>query len=53
MFASVPNFSDFYSEMEGNKQGVGCMIVLNEIISDFDEVIIILKFFQIKNIAFN
>lgn len=39
MFASIPNFSDFYMELEGNNEGVECLRVLNEIIADFDEVI--------------
>lgn len=39
IFASVPNFSEFYSEDSINKDGIECMRVLNEIISDFDEVL--------------
>ncbi|PVD31143.1 hypothetical protein C0Q70_10421 [Pomacea canaliculata] len=30
-FASVPNFSDFYMELDANNQGVECLRVLNEI----------------------
>lgn len=37
-FASIPNFSDFYIELDANNQGVECLRVLNEIIVDFDEV---------------
>lgn len=37
-FASIPNFSDFYIELDANKQGMECLRVLNEIIVDFDEV---------------
>lgn len=37
-FASVPNFSDFYMELDANNQGVECLRVLNEILADFDEV---------------
>ena len=42
IFASIPNFSEFYSEDSINKGGIECMRVLNEIISDFDEVLQIL-----------
>lgn len=37
-FASIPNFSEFYMELDANNQGVECLRVLNEIIADFDEV---------------
>ena len=37
-FASIPNFSDFYMELDANNQGMECLRVLNEIIVDFDEV---------------
>src|SRR5947209_912671 len=39
MFASIPNFHEFYMELDGNNQGVECLRLLNEIIADFDEVI--------------
>lgn len=38
MFASIPNFDDFYIELDGNNMGVECLRLLNEIIADFDEV---------------
>ncbi|KAK7499404.1 hypothetical protein BaRGS_00009379, partial [Batillaria attramentaria] len=38
-FASIPNFSDFYMELDANNQGVECLRVLNEIIADFDELL--------------
>ncbi|XP_052094774.1 adenylate cyclase type 1-like [Mytilus californianus] len=38
-FASIPNFSDFYIELDANNQGVECLRVLNEIIVDFDEAL--------------
>lgn len=38
MFASISNFSDFYSEDAINNQGTECLRVLNEIFSDFDQV---------------
>ncbi|KAG5867247.1 hypothetical protein JTB14_002406 [Gonioctena quinquepunctata] len=39
MFASIPNFSEFYVELEGNNEGVECLRLLNEIIADFDELL--------------
>ncbi|XP_077978185.1 adenylate cyclase type 5-like [Glandiceps talaboti] len=39
MFASITNFSEFYTELEGNHEGVECLRLLNEIIADFDEII--------------
>ena len=38
MFASIDNFSEFYSELEGNNEGQECLRLLNEILADFDEV---------------
>ncbi|CAL4081953.1 unnamed protein product, partial [Meganyctiphanes norvegica] len=37
LFASIPNFSQFYSE--DVNQGMECIRVLNEIIADFDELL--------------
>lgn len=39
MFASIPNFSEFYVELEANNEGVECLRLLNEIIADFDELL--------------
>ena len=39
LFASIPNFSDFYVELESNNEGVECLRLLNEIIADFDEIL--------------
>lgn len=36
LFASVPNFTEFYTEESVNNQGLECLRFLNEIISDFD-----------------
>ncbi|KAL7636331.1 UNVERIFIED_CONTAM: hypothetical protein RMT77_013090 [Armadillidium vulgare] len=36
LFASMPNFGDFYSEESVNNQGLECYRFLNEVISDFD-----------------
>ncbi|KAJ6225324.1 hypothetical protein RDWZM_003869 [Blomia tropicalis] len=38
-FASIPNFMEFYVELDGNNQGVECLRLLNEIIADFDELL--------------
>uniref|UniRef100_A0A8C4HWM9 Adenylate cyclase type 1 n=1 Tax=Dicentrarchus labrax TaxID=13489 RepID=A0A8C4HWM9_DICLA len=38
LFASIPNFNDFYIELDGNNMGVECLRLLNEIIADFDEL---------------
>ncbi|MEE6477142.1 hypothetical protein FKM82_011374 [Ascaphus truei] len=39
MFASIPNFSDFYTEENINNGGIECLRFLNEIISDFDALL--------------
>ncbi|XP_023240199.1 adenylate cyclase type 2-like, partial [Centruroides sculpturatus] len=38
MFASIPNYKEFYDENDINKQGLECLRLLNEIICDFDKV---------------
>ena len=38
MFASIPNYKEFYDENDVNKQGLECLRLLNEIICDFDKV---------------
>lgn len=38
MFASVPQFKEFYTESSENRDGLECLRFLNEIIADFDEV---------------
>ena len=43
MFASIPNYKEFYTENDINKQGLECIRLLNEIICDFDKVRWILK----------
>lgn len=50
MFASIPNFSEFYIELEGNNEGVECLRLLNEIIADFDELLSETKFECIEKI---
>merc|ERR1712106_149451 len=39
VFASVPNFHEFYMELDVNNQGTECLRLLNEIIVDFDELL--------------
>nr|XP_045618593.1 adenylate cyclase type 2-like [Procambarus clarkii] len=36
MFASIPNYKEFYDETDVNKQGLECLRLLNEIICDYD-----------------
>ncbi|KAG1666471.1 Adenylate cyclase type 8 [Nymphon striatum] len=48
MFASVPNFHEFYSE--DVNQGLECIRVLNEIISDFDQIMQSVRFQNIEKI---
>ncbi|XP_045298667.1 adenylate cyclase type 7 isoform X3 [Leopardus geoffroyi] len=50
MFASVPDFKVFYTECDVNKEGLECLRLLNEIISDFDEPAKI-RFRSLKNLA--
>ena len=39
MFASCPNFTDHYSEDTINKNGLEWMRFLNEILSDYDDLL--------------
>merc|ERR550532_5494 len=39
IFASITNFHEFYTELDGNNQGIECIRLLNEIIVDFDELL--------------
>ncbi|XP_052001580.1 adenylate cyclase type 8 [Xyrauchen texanus] len=39
MFASIPDFTDYYEKKELIHQDVNCLRVLNEIIADFDELL--------------
>uniref|UniRef100_A0A8C2HRY9 adenylate cyclase n=1 Tax=Cyprinus carpio TaxID=7962 RepID=A0A8C2HRY9_CYPCA len=50
MFASISNFSEFYTELEANNEGVECLRLLNEIIADFDEIISEEKYKQLEKI---
>lgn len=44
MFASIPNYKEFYDENDVNKQGLECLRLLNEIICDFDKVMYKIKY---------
>ncbi|KAM6960404.1 adenylate cyclase type 2 [Tautogolabrus adspersus] len=50
MFASVPQFKEFYSESSANRDGLECLRLLNEIISDFDELLSKPKFCSVEKI---
>lgn len=50
LFASMPNFSDFYSEESVNNQGLECLRFLNEVISDFDALLELPQFQNIIKI---
>ncbi|XP_032218339.2 adenylate cyclase type 5 [Nematostella vectensis] len=39
MFSNICNFSDFYTELDANGEGVECLRLLNEILADFDELL--------------
>ncbi len=39
MFASIPNYMDFYTEEEINEGGVHCLKILNEIVAAFDKLL--------------
>ncbi|RWS30033.1 adenylate cyclase type 2-like isoform X2 [Leptotrombidium deliense] len=50
MFASIPNYTEFYDENDINKQGLECLRLLNEIICDFDKILLKPKFSSIEKI---
>lgn len=50
MFASIPNYTEFYDENDVNKQGLECLRLLNEIICDFDKLLLKPKFSCIEKI---
>uniref|UniRef100_A0A1Y1L9N5 adenylate cyclase n=1 Tax=Photinus pyralis TaxID=7054 RepID=A0A1Y1L9N5_PHOPY len=50
MFASIPNFKEFYDENDVNKQGLECLRLLNEIICEFDKLLSKPKFSCIEKI---
>ena len=38
IFASIPNFWDFFRQNTISRHGIECIKILNELISDFDQV---------------
>ncbi|KAL5291164.1 ADCY5 family protein [Megaselia abdita] len=50
IFATIPNFSEFYVELEANNEGVECLRLLNEIIADFDDLLSDERFRYIEKI---
>ncbi|XP_026234879.1 adenylate cyclase type 7 isoform X2 [Anabas testudineus] len=50
MFASVPDFKEFYTECDINQEGLECLRLLNEIIADFDELLSKPKFSGVEKI---
>ncbi|XP_006121204.2 adenylate cyclase type 7 [Pelodiscus sinensis] len=50
MFASIPDFKVFYTECDVNKEGLECLRLLNEIIADFDELLLKPKFSGVEKI---
>ncbi|KAM9449931.1 adenylate cyclase type 4 isoform 1-T2 [Clarias gariepinus] len=50
MFASVPEFKEFYTESNENGDGLECLRFLNEIITDFDELLCKPKFNTVEKI---
>lgn len=50
MFASIPNYKEFYDENDVNKQGLECLRLLNEIICDFDKLLLKPKFSAVEKI---
>ncbi|XP_041376073.1 adenylate cyclase type 2-like [Gigantopelta aegis] len=50
MFASIPNFKDFYQQNTANQHGLECIRLLNEIISDFDVLLSLSKFINVEKI---
>uniref|UniRef100_A0A1B0D560 adenylate cyclase n=1 Tax=Phlebotomus papatasi TaxID=29031 RepID=A0A1B0D560_PHLPP len=50
MFASIPNYKEFYDESDVNKQGLECLRLLNEIICDFDKLLLKPKYSGIEKI---
>ena len=48
MFASIPNYKEFYDENDVNKQGLECLRLLNEIICDFDKVCVYVNIYPLS-----
>ncbi|XP_076018718.1 adenylate cyclase type 2 [Genypterus blacodes] len=50
MFASVPQFKEFYTESSVTRDGLECLRFLNEIVADFDELLSKPKFSSVIKI---
>lgn len=50
LFASIPNYTEFYSESDINDDGLKCLLLLNEILCDFDQTIASREFQRIEKI---
>ncbi|XP_063310897.1 adenylate cyclase type 4 [Pelobates fuscus] len=50
IFASIPDFKEFYTESDENREGLECLRLLNEIIADFDELLSKPKFSSVEKI---
>lgn len=50
MFASIPNFKEFWIQNDINNEGLECLRLLNEIIADFDLLLSKPKFSSIEKI---
>ncbi len=50
MFASIPNFKEFYVQSDINKDGLECLRLLNEIIAEFDLVSRVNHFLNEKSV---
>ncbi|XP_071517524.1 uncharacterized protein [Panulirus ornatus] len=50
MFASIPNYKEFYDETDVNKQGLECLRLLNEIICDYDKLLTKPKYSMVEKI---
>jgi len=50
MFASIPKYKEFYMETVVNHQGLECIRLLNEIICDFDELLLLPAFQSVEKI---
>ncbi|XP_015790697.1 adenylate cyclase type 2 [Tetranychus urticae] len=50
IFASIPNYAQFYTETNINEEGLKCLLLLNEIICDFDKLLADPSFARIEKI---
>lgn len=50
MFASIPNFKEFYVQSDTNNDGLECLRLLNEIIAEFDKLLDKNKFSCVEKI---